>query len=353
MGETREPAPRVAIVGGGVAGALLALRAATAPAPARVDLFTARPPGGEDASGASGGLVRGFESDADACRAAAESLAEIRDSAVLREWTGYRETGSLYVLPEGAGPEGPLAVLAAYLPGSAEVVERGRILRDFPFRTLPDRAVAVVERHAGHISPGRLRTAALREAVAAGVTVRTTPVDTVTRGPAVRTEDGGEHPYDHVVLAAGAWTPRLLARSGLPPGGLRVKQIQYSVGETPLTGIGSFVDESSGLYGRPYGDGTFLLGLPTDRWDVDPDAVTPDGALAERVARCAGRVFGVPFAFAAGRTVTACDCYHDTPGLVLRQVGPGLHTFTGGSGGAAKTVLSASRTAAATLLAYT
>ncbi|WP_198422507.1 NAD(P)/FAD-dependent oxidoreductase [Streptomyces sp. QHH-9511] len=351
MGATRRPALRVAIVGGGVAGALLALRAVTAPAAALVDLFTAGAPGQGDASGVSGGLVRGFEAGTDACRAAAESVAEIRDSAVLRDWTGYRETGSLYVLPDGAETQGPVAVLAAYLPGSAEVIGRDRVLRDFPFRTLPDGAVAVVERHAGHISPQRLRTAALREAVAAGATVRATPVDVVTRGPSVRTADGGEHPYDHVVLAAGAWTPRLLTRSGLPAGGLRTKQIQYSVGETPLAGLGSFVDESSGLYGRPYGDGAFLLGLPTDRWDADPDTVRPDASLAERVERCAERVFGVPFT--AGRTVAACDCYHDTPGLLLRRVGPGLHTFTGGSGGAAKTVLSASRTAAATLLTST
>ncbi|WP_211280322.1 NAD(P)/FAD-dependent oxidoreductase [Streptomyces lushanensis] len=345
----REYAMRVAIVGGGVAGALLALRTARAPGGARVDLFTARSPRREDASGVSGGLVRGFETSTDACRTAAESLAEIRSSDTLLDWTGYRETGSLYVLSGGSGTDGPAEVVDAYLPGSAEVIGRDTVIRDFPFRTLPADAVAVVERYAGHISPHRLRTAALEEAVSLGVTVRPAPVDAVTRDPAVRTADGGTVRYDRVVVAAGAWTPHLLDRSGLPVAGLRTKQIQYSLCETPLSGLGSFVDECSGLYGRPYGDGTFLLGLPSDRWDVDPDTVAPDVPLERRVTECARRVFGV--AVTAGRTVASCDCYHDPAGLVLRRVGPGLHTFTGGSGGAAKTVLSASRTAATALLA--
>lgn len=345
----RKYATRVAIVGGGVAGALLALRTARAPGGARVDLFTARDPRHEDASGASGGLVRGFETGTDACRVAAESLAEIRSSDTLRDWTGYRETGSLYVLPGGSATDGPAGVLDAYLPGSAEVVGRDRVVRDFPFRTLPAGAVAVVERYAGHISPHRLRTAALAAAASLGVTVRPAPVRAVTRDPAVLTADGGELPYDRVVVAAGAWTPRLLDRSGLPAAGLRTKQIQYSVCETPLSGLGSFVDENSGLYGRPYGDGTFLLGLPCDRWNVDPDAVVPDEPLGQRVAESARLVFGVPVT--VRRTVVSSDCYHDPAGLVLRRIGPGLHTFTGGSGGAAKTVLRASRTAADALLA--
>lgn len=348
MARGREHALRVAIIGGGVAGTLLALRTARAPGGARVDLYTAATPHPQDASGASGGLVRGFEPGVDACRSAAESLAEIRSSDTLRAWTGYQETGSLYVLPAGAATDGHPEVLDACLPGSAEVVGGDAVLRDFPLRALPAGTVAVVERHAGHISPHQLRTAALAEAAAAGVTVHPAPVAAVTPDPAVRT--GRETlRYDRVVVAAGAWTPRLLARSGQAVPGLRTKQIQYSVCETPLSGLGSFVEENSGLYGRPCGDGTFLLGLPSDRWDVDPDAVAPDVPLEERVVECARRVFGVPVA--VRRTVASFDCYHDPAGLALRRIGPGLHTFTGGSGGAAKTVLTASRSAAHALLA--
>jgi hypothetical protein len=51
------------------------------------------------------------------------------------------------------------------------------------------------------------------------------------------------------------------------------------------------------------------------------------------------------------RTVAAFDCYSDPPGLTLRPTSiPSVFTFTGGSGGAAKTALAASRLAAAALL---
>ncbi|MFE5816147.1 NAD(P)/FAD-dependent oxidoreductase [Streptomyces sp. NPDC056479] len=340
---------RVAIVGGGVAGALLAWRTVRAPGGASVDLFTEGTGGRADASRVSGGLVRAFEPTVEATGPAAESLAEIRSSDVLREWSGYRETGALYVLPGVASVKEPAEVVDAYLPGSAEVVGRDKVVREFPFRTLPADSVAVVERHAGHISPHRLRTAALGAAAAEGVTVHSAAVDAVTQDPAVRTADGRVLRYDRVVVAAGAWTPGLLARSGLPVAGLRTKHIQYSLCAAALDGLGPFVDENSGLYGRPCADGAFLLGLPCDRWGVDPDSVTPDGALAQRVAESARRVFGV--SVAVDRTVASCDCYHDPAGLALRSLGPGLHTFTGGSGGAAKTVVSASRKAAAALLA--
>ncbi|KOX05340.1 hypothetical protein ADL04_06710 [Streptomyces sp. NRRL B-3648] len=327
---------------------MLAWRTVRAPGGASVDLFTEGAGGPVDASRVSGGLVRGFEPTVAAAVPAAESLAEIRGSDVLREWSGYRETGALYVLPAGADAREPADVLQSCLPGSAEVVGRDRVVGDFPFRDLPAGAVAVVERYAGHISPHRLRTAALGAAAEAGATVHGTAVDAVTRDPAVRTADGRTRRYDRVVVAAGAWTPGLLARSGLPVAGLRTKQIQYSLCTAPLRGLGPFVDENSGLYGRPYEDGSFLLGVPTDRWDVDPGAVTADTALAARLAESARRVFGVDVT--VGRTVASSDCYHDPAGLELRSLGPGLHTFTGGSGGAAKTVVSASRKAAAALL---
>ncbi|MEF9904747.1 FAD-dependent oxidoreductase [Streptomyces sp. P9-A2] len=371
--------PRIAIVGGGIAGTLLAWRTVRARGAASVDLFTGGAAGGEgpvgteggggagsagnavgrtDASRVSGGLVRGFEPTAAAAGPAAESLAEIRGSDRLREWSGYRETGSLYVLSGDADVRAPVDVVDVRLPGSAEVVGRDGILRAFPFRELPPGSVAVVERYAGYISPHRLRGAALRAAAGAGATVHAAAVDAVTPDPTVRTADGRTLRYDRVVVATGAWTPGLLARGGLPDAGLRTKHIQYSLcraspdgvspGGAVLGGLVPFVDENSGLYGRPWGDGTFLLGIPCDRWDVDPDAVTPDTETAERLAERVRQVFGVTVTVV--RTVASCDCYHDPGGLELRSLGPGLYTFTGGSGGAAKTVVFASRKAAAALL---
>lgn len=341
---------RIAIVGGGVAGTLLAVRLSQRPGKAQVDLYLGAPPPLGDASQASGGLVRGFETDLAACRAAAESLVEIRGSARLREWSQYRETGSVYLPTGDTDPMGPVAILDELLPRSASVLDRAALARDFPFRRLPERAVGVVERQAGHLSPDRLRAGALSALGRSGAAVHRIGVSWVSASPAVRTVDGAVLPYDAVVLATGAWTPRLLRESGLPDDGMRTKQIQYSVCYTPLAGLHSFVDDNTGLYGRPLRPSMYLLGLHSDRWDVDPDAVTPDRPLAERVVEQAEGMFGVPVR--PVRTVASFDCFRDPGGLTLRPVGTagGLFTFTGGSGGAAKTAVAASRAAAQVLL---
>ncbi|MEV0405008.1 FAD-dependent oxidoreductase [Actinoallomurus sp. NPDC050550] len=336
---------RIAIIGGGIAGALLALRLRQASGRVEPVVYTGS---SADASGASGGLTRAFESDPEACRAAAESLAELRASATLRDWAGFREIGSLYLLPAGADPAGPVAVVDELLPGSAAVLDRERLRQAYPFRDFPGGTLGVAERHAGHIHPDRLRAAALRDP---GISVRRTPVLAVSPKAEVRLPDGSAPGHDAVVVAAGAWTAGLLARSGLPAGGLRTKQIQYSVCAADIRGLGAFVDESTGFYGRPAGPGTFLLGLPGDRWDIDPDAVTPDADLIRRTVAHARDTFGVPVE--SIRTVASFDCYHDPAGLRLRPVAAGapVFTFTGGSGGAAKTILATSRIAAAALLA--
>lgn len=345
-----EAGVHIAIVGGGIAGALLALRLTRAPRPAQVDLFLGRAPLTRDASHASGGMVRGFEPDPAATRLAAESLAELRGSATLREWSGYRETGSVYVPARGSDPTGSLEILDHLLPRSATLVDRDALAREHRLRDLPEGAVGVVERRAGHISPHRLRAAVLDEIARAKAVVHRADVRQVTTDPAVRTADGALLRYDAVVVAAGAWTPRLLEDSGLPGAGLRTKQIQYSVCRTGLDDLPPFVEENSGLYGRRMQPGAFLLGLPTDRWDVHPDEITRDHALAEQVVTRAERLLGVPVR--ALRTVASFDCYSDPSGLALRRVSAagGLFTFTGGSGGAAKTAVAASRAAADALL---
>jgi len=322
-----------------------------------VDVFTGGRRADADATAASGGLVRGFETSPAACLAAAESLAELRGSATLRAWAGYREVGAVYLLPPGADPAGSVRVLDAVLPGSATVLSAARLAARYPFRGLPAGTTGVVERHAGYLSPARLRSAVLTELVAGGCTVHRRPVTSVTPAPAVRLADGSVLGYDIVVVAAGAWTPRLLADSGLACGGLRTKHIQYSVHAVRLSGLGAFVEDSTGFYGRPADDFSFLLGLPSPRWDVDPSApsaAVPDQVLAEQVVAYAGRRLGVSETpHAAPRTVASFDCYHEPPGLALRDGGaPGsaLFTFTGGSGGAAKSVLAASRAAAGVLV---
>ncbi|MBM7809296.1 FAD-dependent oxidoreductase [Saccharothrix algeriensis] len=338
---------RIGVVGGGLAGALLAWRLRQAGDRVRVEVLAGRR-AAPDASAVSGGLVRGFERDPAAAALAADSLAEVRGDARLREWAGYREIGSLYVLPGGVDPAGSVRVLQERLPGSAAVVGPAELRRRFGLRDPADDSVGVVERHAGHLSPARLRDSALAWAAAHGVDVVPVDVAPVRGGPEVRTSDGARRRYDALVVAAGAWTPRLVGHGGA----LRTKQIQYGVHRVDLPGLGVFVDDDTGLYGRPWDGGGFLLGLGCDRWDVAPEEVRPDPALVDRVAVAVRRRFGVVVGGPPERVVASSDCYRDPAGLRLLPVAgwPGVHTFTGGSGGAAKTAVAASRVAAGELL---
>ena len=342
----------MAIVGAGVAGALLAWRLHRSRPGVSVEVYAARPPG-PDATGASGGLVRGFDRDPVVSRLAVDSLAELRGDARLLAAAAYRETGSVYLLPPGSDPTGSVRLVDALLPGSAAVLTGAELTGRWPFRDLPSGTVAVAERDAGFLSPARLRDAVLGWLADAGVAVRPVPVSGVEPTPAVRLADGSTVACDVVVVAAGPWTPAVLRASALPAEGLRTKQIQYQLYRGQPAGLGVFVDDTCGLYGRPDGSGQMLLGVPGDRWDVEPGAVPADPAKIELTADRARRRLGLP---AGGerlvRTVASCDCYHEQPGLALREVlaDAPVFTFTGGCGGAAKTALAASRAAAAALL---
>jgi glycine/D-amino acid oxidase-like deaminating enzyme len=164
----------------------------------------------------------------------------------------------------------------------------------------------------------------------------------------VRLDDGTRVSADVVVLATGAWTAAVLRASGIPAA-LRTKHIQVCRYRAYHPGLPAFVDETSGLYGRPDEPGVVLLGLPSDRWDVDPAGPVADPALEARVrATAAERLPGVGLR-PTGRVVSAADCYSEPAGLALRPAGRGLWTFSGGSGAAAKIALAASRFAAAEL----
>jgi glycine/D-amino acid oxidase-like deaminating enzyme len=344
---------RVAVVGAGIAGALLAWRLHQADPRIAIDVYTGGSTNG-DASGASGGMVRGFEPTVQACRLAASSQLELSGDERLRQAAAYRELGSVYLLPPGADVTASVGVLEELLPGSAGVLGTDELTAGFGFHGLPAGVTAVVERCAGYLSPARLRDAVLGWLADGGASIRPVPVITVrARESALLLADGTTSSHDAVVVAAGPWTPALLRAGGLGRG-LRTKQIQYTCYRGRPANLGVFVDETTGLYGRPTGDHGFLIGLPCDRWDVDPDDVRPDAALVDRLAGLAGRRLAWP----AGcldhpmRTVVSSDCYHDPPGLALRELATGaaVFTFTGGSGGAAKTALAASRAAATALL---
>jgi glycine/D-amino acid oxidase-like deaminating enzyme len=348
------------VAGGGLAGSLLAWRLGERPG-IGVTLLLGQD-GGRDATGASGGAVRGYETLARQRGLAIASMAELLASPVLRQWGGYRRTGFVYLPENGADLAAAVAQINRDLPGSAALTTAGAAFAAVagpgeggPAWAGPPDAAAVVEREAGDISPAAMRDAVVADLARRGGTVTRAPMDSIAVGPAgpVRVTAAGQtSEYDAVVLATGAWTPGLLRASGLPAGGYRTKSIQYSVWAAGAWRPAAFCDEAAGLYGKPAAAGGLLLGVPTTAWDVPPGRSPADPRWHDQALELATRLFPLLRPGPVRARVSAVDCYTDPPVLSLRPVpaaGPGVFTFTGGSGGAAKTALAASAEAAAAL----
>ncbi|MPY58087.1 NAD(P)/FAD-dependent oxidoreductase [Streptomyces spongiae] len=334
--------PRVGVAGAGIAGTLLAWRLKLADRSLRVELVDT-PSAERGATGVSGGLVRGYEPDPLQLDLAASTLAELRVSRLLRAWSGYQETGSAYLRADPADPSA-MEHLERLLPGSARACAPG----EAPFVAARH---TVVERHAGFISPRRFRDEVLADFVRIGGDFVHGTVDAVHAEPGAVVSwlvDGERRCYDRCVLAAGPWTPALL-----PGDEYRTKLIQYGVYDATGTLPAPFVDAVTGLYGRPGPGNGVLLGVPSDAYDVDPTNLRPVPALLRRTSDLATRVFPELGLAGPRHVVVAADCYTAPPGLRLRPTagaGTNLFTFTGGSGGAAKTALAAARHAADRLL---
>ncbi len=347
---------RVCIAGGGLAGTLLAWRLARHREVEGIDLW-AGVDGWCDATEHSGGVVRAYERHPAQRRLAIESLAELRASAVLRQWSQFRETGSCYLRAGDQDVDHEIREVDAAAPGSVRLATRQE-LADTGWAWLPGDTVGIIERRAGCVSPARLRAALLIDLGARRrVTVSASALATIEMiGDGLAVTASGEDQascYDTVVLATGAWTPSLLASNGLDTAGLRTKAIQYTnfrvSGPTPPP----FVDESTGLYGRPSPGGDLLLGVATHAWDQVPGlrAASPDlQRTAAELARTRLPHLAPLFPLSS---INATDCYCEPPVLALRGVpaiGGALWTFTGGSGGSAKTALAASAEAARQLV---
>lgn len=108
--------------------------------------------------------------------------------------------------------------------------------------------------------------------------------------PVERVEPGADGPRvvlrgdrvvmaEHVVVTAGAWTPQLMAETGLPIP-IRGYTAQLALLDwTPPEGLPLLHDAAQGFYARPEGAGKLLVGDGTRLTPVEPE---PDAEFQER-----------------------------------------------------------------------
>ncbi|HLE47993.1 MAG TPA: FAD-binding oxidoreductase, partial [Candidatus Thermoplasmatota archaeon] len=101
----------------------------------------------------------------------------------------------------------------------------------------------------------------------------------------------GHEACDHVVLAAGAWTKKILAQVGLnlpvKPYRTQLAQLEFDHGPT----LPIIHDGEQGVYARADGQHRILVGDGTEHVESQPDAFNTgtDRSFIEKIARSVGR----------------------------------------------------------------
>jgi sarcosine oxidase subunit beta len=274
----------VVVVGGGVNGVAIAY--ALAARRARVTLVE-KAAVANGASGRSSALVRMHYTNIEDARLAWASY------PLFRDWTErmggppvFRRTGFVAVV----GPEDATALRAnvdmlrgigvdtvAVTPAELKTLQ--------PVVNVDDIGAAAYEPQSGYASPADVVEGFRRQAAARGAEIlQWTPVTRILRRESAVT--GVETPAGHidagaVVVAAGAWAPRLCKEIGLPLAA-RPKAIDTMLVTRPPELAKPHmvvIDHVLGTYFRPESDVLTIAGVPCQVWDIDPDTM-PTGLPA-------------------------------------------------------------------------
>jgi glycine/D-amino acid oxidase-like deaminating enzyme len=280
MTEEAEPSPAVAVVGGGAVGVTAAHDLAARGAD--VTLFERGELAAESSGRAAGLLYDAYAEDVDAA-VGARALERFR--AFDRSLPGFSFSACPYVIAVREGDPDADAVPAMVERmrehgREVSVVDPAALGDRFPSLRTDDLAVAAVAEGAGWTDPPSYVRALGERAVREGVAVETGTA--VALGP--RTEGGREirirgaegdesqriepHPFDAVVVAAGAHTRSLLAAAdvSVPVVPYRVQAlVARDAYDGPMV-----YDATADAYLRPHPDG-LLAGDGTEPVPADPD----------------------------------------------------------------------------------
>ncbi|TMQ24705.1 MAG: FAD-binding oxidoreductase [Candidatus Rokuibacteriota bacterium] len=324
MAETAD----VVVIGGGVIGTSIAWALTTAGVKRVVLLEKGALASG--ASGRSSALVRMHYTNEEDARLAWASYPLFRD---WPERMGgppvFTRTGFLAVVGPGDAAalrrnvdmlRGIGIDTVALTPAELKVLQ--------PFVNVDDIGAAAYEPASGYASPAEVVEGFRRQAQAGGARIRQwTAVTRVRRRASAVT--GVETPAGRidagaVVVAAGAWAPRLCRELDvdLPA---RPKAIDTMLVTRPPELAGPHmvvIDHVLGSYFRPESDVLTIVGVPCQVWDVDPDTMptgVPPTAPAEGAQILTHRIPAMERAELA-RGYRAFDCYSADRHAILGAV---------------------------------
>lgn len=296
----------VVIIGGGITGVCAARELASRGA-GRV-LLLERSTLAAGATGKTGALLRQHYTNEPEARLAHESF------RVFTNWhdlvggdCGHVPHGLVVTVDMGPGNEAN----AEFMRRNVELQNRVGIdsrvvtaaeLKDLqPFAFVDDLIIAAYEPHTGYVDAVASCRSMAAAAIRAGVEIRdgcaVLGIETnENRVTAVRTADGLISTRT-VLVAAGPWSPKILATAGvaLPVSTLRV---QIAIVHRPLeleTPPFVYLDTAAGMFTRPWGPGRSLIGIGGgDQHDVvDPDGYderNDPGYASAAIAAAARRI---------------------------------------------------------------
>jgi glycine/D-amino acid oxidase-like deaminating enzyme len=254
----------VAVVGAGVVGRTTA--AELAERGARVALLDAGP--ASSASAVSGALIRAYDHEQPQRRLAvrATQLLWGRDDLAARH--GFRRTGSLVLLGRQHLTEAAIGVAELRAAGiRADLLSADEVADRWPDINGDGIDGAVWEPGAGYAVTAVTLAALLDRVRRAGVAVLHRRVRELTADGLI---SRGVPPLRAVVVvvAAGCGSAAVLAArwpTGRPP---RTRRITYAIVDGGGRRLPSFADLTTGMWGRPDGRRGFLIGRPTQEWQV-------------------------------------------------------------------------------------
>ena len=215
-------------------------------------------------------------------------------------------------------------------------------LRDLqPFAHVDDIGAAAWEPESGYADPATTVNGFARKAAELGARIlQWTPVRAILRRESrvigVETS-AGRIDAGAVVVAAGAWAPRICREIGLelPARPKGIDTVQVTRPEALAQPHVIFIDNVQGTYFRPESGIRTIVGVPCQEWDLDPDApmVLAPSAPSVGAQLLTHRIPAMEGATLA-RGYRAADCYSRDRHAILGRVDgiDGLYLATAFSG---------------------